>query len=74
MCPPDPTTVEMISATTLMEGRARHLGTGYTIRFTLSAVSQPLSLSEGSTVDELRAALADSRVLAEATLVGTYER
>jgi Raf kinase inhibitor-like YbhB/YbcL family protein len=43
-------------------------------RFTLSAVSEPLSLSEGSTVNGLRAALADSRVLAEATLVGTYER
>jgi phosphatidylethanolamine-binding protein (PEBP) family uncharacterized protein len=43
-------------------------------RFTLSAVSEPLSLPEGSTIDELRVALADSRVLSEATLVGTYER
>jgi Raf kinase inhibitor-like YbhB/YbcL family protein len=42
--------------------------------FMLFAVREPISLSEGASVDELRGAIADSRALADATLVGTYER
>jgi Raf kinase inhibitor-like YbhB/YbcL family protein len=42
--------------------------------FTLFAVREPISLSEGAPVDELRGAIADNDALAEATLVGTYER
>jgi Raf kinase inhibitor-like YbhB/YbcL family protein len=42
--------------------------------FTLYALGNPPSLSEGASMDEMRGALTTSGVLAEATLVGTYER
>lgn len=42
-------------------------------RFTLHAVSAPLDLAEGATIDDLRAAVA-GRVLGTAELVGTYAR
>ena len=42
--------------------------------FTLYAVREPISLSEGASIDELRAAIGDDGALAEATLIGTYER
>lgn len=42
--------------------------------FTLYAVSEPLTLSEGASVDELQRSIAGGGVLAEATLIGTYER
>jgi Raf kinase inhibitor-like YbhB/YbcL family protein len=42
--------------------------------FTLYAVGAPISLSEGASIDELRAAIRNNQVLAEASLVGTYER
>lgn len=42
--------------------------------FTLYAVREPISLSEGASIEELRAAIGDDGALAEATLMGTYER
>lgn len=41
--------------------------------FTLYALSEPLTLSPGASIDDLRAAM-EGKVLAEATLVGTYSR
>jgi Raf kinase inhibitor-like YbhB/YbcL family protein len=42
-------------------------------RFTLYALAEPLTLEQGATIDELRGAM-NGRVLAEATLTGTYSR
>lgn len=41
--------------------------------FTLYALGRSVDLEEGASVDELRAAI-DGNVLAEATLIATYER
>lgn len=42
--------------------------------FTLHAVGESISLPDGASVDELRAAITDAGALAEATITGTYER
>jgi Raf kinase inhibitor-like YbhB/YbcL family protein len=42
--------------------------------FTLYAVRDSISLSEGASIDDLRSAIAAGNVVAEASLVGTYER
>jgi Raf kinase inhibitor-like YbhB/YbcL family protein len=42
--------------------------------FKLFAVREPILLLEGATIDELRRVIADKGSLAEATLVGIYER
>ena len=42
--------------------------------FTLYAMSEPILLPEGASIDELRDAIANRGALAETTLVGTYER
>jgi Raf kinase inhibitor-like YbhB/YbcL family protein len=42
-------------------------------RFTLYALGEPIVLNNGATIDELRGAM-KGRVLAEATLTGTYSR
>jgi phosphatidylethanolamine-binding protein (PEBP) family uncharacterized protein len=42
--------------------------------FTLYASGQRLSLSDGASADELRGAIAETGALAEATLIGTFDR
>jgi Raf kinase inhibitor-like YbhB/YbcL family protein len=42
--------------------------------FTLYAVSESVALAPGASINELRDALAAKKTLAEASLVGTYER
>jgi Raf kinase inhibitor-like YbhB/YbcL family protein len=41
--------------------------------FTIYALSEPIDLEEGASIDDLRSAM-DGEVLDQATLIGTYER